>query len=212
MVTSPQDREALFDDLAQDYDQLSKWGERFLLRRLRRRLLWGVKGKVLEIGVGTGLNFPYYPKDIQLFGIDVSEGMLDEAQYKVESFDLNAHLNVMDAEALMFEDDSFDTVLSTLTLCSMNHPSQVISEMARVCKPEGKLLFLEHGRSHYGWINKFLDRRADIHLEDFGCQLNLDIESIVRDSGLQIDGVSSHYFGMVKLFMSNHKSTLLKQE
>ncbi len=200
MVISSQDREALFDDLAQDYDQLTKWGERFLMRRLRRRLLWGVKGNVLEIGVGTGLNFSYYPKDIQLFGIDVSEAMLDKAHFKAESLGLSVHLNVMDAESLSFDDDTFDTVLSTLTLCSMNDPNKVISEMVRVCKPNGKVLFLEHGLSRFGWINRQLDRRADVHLQDFGCQLNLDMEALIRNSGFQIDGVSSHYFGIVKLF------------
>ena len=200
MVNSTADRKALFDNLALDYNQITRWGEMLFIRRLRKRLLWGVKGQTLEIGIGTGLNFPYYPKGVQVFGIDLSENMLDEAHYKAESLGIKPHLNEMDAEELAFPDKSFDTVLSTLTLCGMENPNQVISEMARVCKPDGRLLFLEHGISRVGWINRWLDRHADAHLKEFGCHLNRDMEAIIRDSGLQVDGVESHYFGLVKLF------------
>lgn len=189
-----------FDALAHDYDRTVRLGEWLLLRRLRRHLLGGVSGKILEIGVGTGANFPHYPPNVQLFGIDLSPEMLHHAQVRAGAVGLNAYLNVMDAAKLTFPDDVFDTVISTLTLCSVEDSQRVLGEMARVCAPHGRLLFIEHGRGQLGWINRWLDRTSQRHREEFGCCPNLDMEQLLRASGLQIERVEAHVWGYVKVF------------
>lgn len=189
-----------FDALAHDYDRATWVLERLLLRRLRRRLLHGVQGKVLEVGVGTGRNFPHYGRGVQLWGVDLSEQMLLRAQRRAERLGRNVYLNAMDAAALAFPDGAFDAVVSALTLCSMEYPQQALAQLQRVCKPGGALLFLEHGRGRVGWINRWLDRVEARHWQEFGCHPNRDMEQLIRESGLMVKRTESHLWGMVKLF------------
>lgn len=189
-----------FDALAHNYDRTVRLAEWLLLRRLRRRLLGGVSGKILEIGVGTGANLPHYASNVQLFGIDLSPEMLQRAQTRADLLKINVHLNVMDAAELAFPNDVFDVVISTLTLCSVADPHRVLDEMARVCAPDGQLLFIEHGRGRLGWINRWLDRSARRHREEFGCRPNLDMEQLFQASCLQIERVEAHIWGYVKVF------------
>lgn len=189
-----------FDALAPDYDRATRLLEGLLLRRLRRRLLRGVKGKVLEVGVGTGRNLPHYADGVQLWGVDVSEPMLQRAQQRADRLGRTVYLNVMDAAALAFPNGAFDVVVSALTLCSMEDPHKTLFELRRVCRPDGALLFLEHGRGRIGWLNRWLDRIEARHWREFGCHPNRDMERLIRDSGLALERVDSHLWGMVKLF------------
>jgi len=191
---------ARFDEAAPDYDRYVRPGEWLALRRLRRRLLRAARGTVLEVGVGTGLNFPHYPEGVRLFGVDLSEGMLTRAQARADALELAVHLNLVDAAALPFPADSFDTVVSALTLCSPADPSTVLHELRRVCKPEGRLLLLEHGRGRFGWLNRWLDRRAPGHWDEWACHPNRDMVQIVRDAGLRIERLEARLFGYVTLF------------
>lgn len=189
-----------FDQLAPDYDRATRFVEWLFLRRLRRALLKDATGTVLEIGVGTGYNFEHYADDVTLFGIDISEAMIEEAHFRAEDSGREVFLNIMDAGELAFPDATFDTVISTLTLCSMPNIKHTISEMLRVCKPDGKILFIEHGRSRFKFINYWLDRGADKHWDEYGCHQNLDMEKILRQSSLNIERIESHLFGIVKVF------------
>lgn len=189
-----------FDALAPDYDRLTRWGEWLVVRGWRHRLLRGVRGRVLEIGVGTGANFPHYPVGVTLFGVDVSEGMLARAKARAEALGLDVYLNVADAAALPFPDDAFDVVVSTLTLCSLVAPDAALAEVARVCAPEGRVLLLEHGRSRLAWINRWLDRIAPRHQVEFGCRPNLDIEALVRAAPLRVAHIRRRFFGVLKAF------------
>jgi ubiquinone/menaquinone biosynthesis C-methylase UbiE len=115
----------------------------------RKRLQAGIKGeRALEVGVGTGKNLAYYPEDVRISAIDLSPRMLARARRKVAKSPLSVDLQEMDVERLDFADHSFDTVFATFVFCSVPDPVMGLRELRRVCKPEGRLLLLEHMRPH----------------------------------------------------------------
>ena len=104
--------------------------------------------RVLEIGVGTGLNLPLYPRDCQVTGIDISVEMLQKARERSEELGLtNVTLGLMDASDLQFSDDTFDHVLATYVISAVPEPVKALLEMRRVCRPGGHLVILNHFRS-----------------------------------------------------------------
>ena len=143
-----------------------------------------LKGRVLEVGIGTGLNLPLYPQDINLVGIDLSEGMLKRAQEKVEDLRMaNVILKVMDAGALDFGDAEFDATLATYTISAVPDPLAVLREMRRVTKPGGTLVMLNHFRSENPVMRHIEDTLAPVcaHL---GWKTNLALTPLLKAAGL----------------------------
>lgn len=136
-----------FDRHAPRYDRMMGIMERLLFRGARRWVAAQATGDVLEIAVGTGLNLPYYPEGARLTGIDVSPAMLEVAVRRAEAIGRKVDLRQADAHALPFPNDSFDTVVSTLSLCTIPDPDVAVREVRRVLRPGGKMLLLEHVRS-----------------------------------------------------------------
>ena len=185
-----------YAQFAPSYDRLEGLPDRLFVAGLRRQLASRAAGHVLEVGVGTGRNLPHYPPDCAVTGVDVSEAMLAQAQRRASSLDRNAHLCQMDAEALAFSDNSFDTVLSSLSLCTVPDPLNAVREMVRVCRPQGSLLFLEHVRSPVGWIGWLQDRLARRHFQNMCCRLNQDTPKMLRTAGLEPVLVGQRLFGV----------------
>jgi ubiquinone/menaquinone biosynthesis C-methylase UbiE len=142
---------ALFDPLSRRWEE--KYGA-----EIKGRLLANARGRVLEIGVGTGLSFPHYPPDVELVGVEPSEPMLRRARARAEEFGRQVTLVEATAEAIPFDDESFDTVVSLAVLCTVDDPRRAVAEVRRVLRPGGQLLFLEHVRSHdpkrAGWQDR----------------------------------------------------------
>jgi SAM-dependent methyltransferase len=144
------------------YDPFLWTGERLGMARRRRRLLAEARGEVLEIGAGTGLNLRHYPADLDRLvlaepGPRIGSHIdLDRAPAGVA-----ARLIGAPAEELPFEDASFDTVVSTLVLCTVTDPERAVAEIARVLRPDGRLLFLEHVAADGGWRRTMQRRSAD---------------------------------------------------
>jgi len=112
--------------------------------------------RVLEVGVGTGLNLPLYPRDCEVTGIDISEGMLRKADERVRTYGMtNTRLMVMDASKLEFSDNSFDRVIATYVISAVPDPVKTLLEMRRVCKPSGHLVILNHFKSDNPVIGMF---------------------------------------------------------
>jgi len=152
------------------------------ISQYREAVLSEVSGNVLEIGFGTGLNLPHYPETVQkLTTVDPNPGMNQLAQNRIESSDIEVEVRVISGENLPFPDESFDSVVSTWTLCSIPQVERALAEIHRVLKSRGKFFFLEHGLSEepkiQGWQN-FLTPLQKIVGD--GCHLNRPIQSLVE--------------------------------
>jgi ubiquinone/menaquinone biosynthesis C-methylase UbiE len=146
-------------EISRKYDRIARWydwveGVPDLLgvSRLRRQLLRGASGSVLEIAIGTGKNLRLYPRDCRITAADVSREMLKVARKRAAQLSMDVSFLLADAEALPFSDKSFDTVVSSLSTCTFPNPVSALREMARVCKSDGRILLLEHGRSNREWL------------------------------------------------------------
>ncbi len=138
-------------DLQNKWDRAARWYdlatvplELFLFRPLRSKLLQSAAGRVLEVAVGTGLNHSCYPAGVDIIAVDLSLGMLSHARQRGV-----AKAVLMDATRLAFADGTFDTVVSTLGTCTFPDPVRALREMRRVCRPGGRILLMEHGRSDW---------------------------------------------------------------
>lgn len=186
-----------YDSFAPSYD----WAEGLLevvfgIRRLRRRLLTAARGRVLEVGVGTGNSLRNYPAGCAVTGVDISRGMIRQGMKKNGKLGVAVHWAQMDTHRLAFLDDSFDTVVDTLCLCTYSEPVEALVEMARVCKPEGRILLLEHGRSNRGRLARLQDGWAARHESSLGCVWNREPQRIVQQAGLRLTNARRMLFGV----------------
>lgn len=133
-----------YDRMGAGYDTVTKAADKWVLDRMRRGLVEKAFGRVLDVGIGTGKNFDYYELASEVVGIDLSPKSLETAQKKAERRGIPHTLKVGDATNLEFEDESFDTVIMCLVACNLSDPVKAFSEMRRVCKKDGHVLFLEH--------------------------------------------------------------------
>jgi ubiquinone/menaquinone biosynthesis C-methylase UbiE len=162
------------------------WLNRLLTGRYRRRQFSQATGRVLDVACGAGTNFRYLPESTEIVGIDISEPLLERARAELETLERNGTIKQMDAQNLEFEDDSFDTVISSLSTCTFPDPVAALREMARVCRPDGEILFFEHGRSDNDFIARFQEWRADAHYEKSGCRVTQEPLTVVRQAGLSV--------------------------
>ncbi|MDP2661664.1 MAG: class I SAM-dependent methyltransferase [Dehalococcoidia bacterium] len=172
-----------FDWQASAYDRtmmLVEWA----LTRHRRKLFARARGRVLEIGVGTGATLPYYPAAGQVIGIDTSPSMLRRSGARAAGLGMDFTPIIMDAQRLAFPDGYFDTVISSLVLCSVADPHRTLCEIRRVLRPGGRALLLEHVRPA-GALGKVFDA-ANLVWSRVACQLNRRTESLVERAGFDL--------------------------
>jgi ubiquinone/menaquinone biosynthesis C-methylase UbiE len=127
----------------------------------------------------------------------MSPAMLDVARNKAVRLNLNAAFSIMDGESLEFPDQTFNTVVSTLTLCTFTEPVGALKEMARVCRPDGRILLLEHGRSSSERLGEWQDKGAGRHVKRIGCHWNREPLNLVHEAGLNIMLHHRTFFGML---------------
>jgi ubiquinone/menaquinone biosynthesis C-methylase UbiE len=157
------------------------------MREWRKSLLSQAKGSVLEIGIGTGANLPYYGDDVQLTGIDFSPNMLQYARKKASEMGMSVTLLEMDAQQLQFPDNSFDFVVATCVFCSVPDPVRGMKEMLRVCKLSGKVLLLEHMRSENPYIGKLMDWVNPLTVRVSGANINRRTLDNIETAGFLIE-------------------------
>ena len=173
------------------YDPLLWVGERAGMAQRRSALLSQATGRVLELGAGTGLNLPHYPDDLEeLVLTEPAPPMIGRLERQAEEAETASSVMAADAERLPFEDDRFDTVVSTLVLCTVDDPQEAIEEIARVLRPGGKLLFLEHVRSDSSRLARWQDRlHGPWHAFAAGCNANRPTVDMLRESSLLVENV-----------------------
>lgn len=161
-----------YDRVSKVYDIVESPMEMMSLKKWRLEVMKGLSGKVLEVGVGTGKNIEYYPEGLDITGIDFSEKMLEKAKLKAVKFNKNVKLMHMDAQNMIFNDNTFDTVFTTCVFCSVPDPVRGLKEIRRVCKPGGKIIMIEHVRSEKKVLGIIMDLFNPLTVNLYGANIN----------------------------------------
>ncbi len=186
-----------YDRIAVIYDLLAR---ETLTLHAWRMIVWNkVKpGNILEIGVGTGRNFPFYPPGASITAVDLSAAMLARARRRADSLGVSADLRHMDIQRLDFADNTFDAVVGTLVFCSVPDPVRGLREVARVCRPGGAVLLLEHVLSDHPRLARMMRLFNPLaHL--IGDNLNRRTVEYVAASGLKVEHVTDLWLDVFKL-------------
>ena len=159
------------------------------MRALRQALVEQATGRIVEIGAGTGLNVPHYPRAIrELILVEPEPAMRKRLERRVRSSEREAVIIDGSAEQLPFDDRSVDTVVSTLVLCTVEHPDRALAEIARVLKPSGQLLFIEHVRAESPALARWQDRLLGPWRRfACGCRCNRATVELMRACGFEVE-------------------------
>lgn len=168
-----------------------------------RKQLWArvAAGRILEVGVGTGKNFPYHPPGAEVTGIDLSERMLAQARRRAKKSGYPLDLRQMDAQQLDFPDNTFDTATATFVFCSVPDAERGLRELARVVRPGGQIVLLEHVRiDRPALIGKLMDWLDPVVVRVMGAHINRRTAETVQRAGLVVEQVENLApQGLVKL-------------
>jgi ubiquinone/menaquinone biosynthesis C-methylase UbiE len=193
-----------YDRISPVYDLFERPAERFKVSGWRRLLFQQVKGStMLEVGVGTGKNFPYYPPGQEVTAIDLSEGMLSRARKKLaNSPAARINLKTMDVQKLDMEAGSFDTAVATFVFCSVPNPVLGLREVRRVLKPSGKLVLLEHVLSERPVLRFLMKLMNPISVRIIGTNIDRDTVSNIQKAGFRIEEEKNLWLDIVKLIVA----------
>jgi ubiquinone/menaquinone biosynthesis C-methylase UbiE len=161
----------------------------------RRKFIPLASGTVLEVGVGSGLNLRFYGPQVQkLYALDPSLELWKMARQRVRKAPFPVEFLAVAAECIPLEDMSIDTVVTTWTLCTIPNPRQALTEMRRVLKPEGRLIFVEHGHSPDSGVLAWQNRLTPVWKRiGGGCHLNRQIDDLIADAGFDITQIERGY-------------------
>jgi ubiquinone/menaquinone biosynthesis C-methylase UbiE len=161
----------------------------------RKKALAGVTGAVLEVGFGSGHNLPWYPDTVRsVVAVDPSTEAAKLARKRIAAARFPVEYILLEGERIAAPDASFDSVVSTFTLCSIPDPIAALEQMRRVLKPDGKLFLVEHGRSAEPNIQRWQDRMNGFQRTICGgCNMNRDIERLVREAGFAFEQIDKYY-------------------
>jgi ubiquinone/menaquinone biosynthesis C-methylase UbiE len=175
-----------------------------LFGKWRKDLVKYSSGKVLEVGIGTGKNIKYYPKNVDLTAIDFSKGMLSKAIKKNNN---KSKINFLrkDIQETDFDSDKFDTVIASYVFCSVPDPVKGLKEIKRICKNNGKIILLEHVRSDNKIIGVMMDLLNPLTVSLLGYNINRNTENNVVNSGLHSYQVRYLWFDIFRMIIINNK-------
>ena len=193
----------VYDRRAATYDRTVGLGERIALGGLRRAFAAELRGDVLEVAVGSGLNLPHYPSAVRrVIGVDLSGGMLRRARTRAAEVSRPVAVAQMDAQRLALRDASFDTVAISLALCTVPDPEAALRELARVCRADGQVVLLEHVRSPVWPV--FVAQRLLTPLQErfIGCHLTRSTIDTACALGFEIESERRRLFGVFRLVVA----------
>lgn len=188
---------AVYQRQAPHYDRIIAVADRLLFPGGREWACRQASGSVLEVAIGTGRNLPHYPADVQLTGIDLSPAMLARARERATRLGREIRLQEGDAQRLPFPDATFDTVVATLTLCSIPDDVTAVAEMARVLRPGGRLVLLDHVASPAPVVRAVQRVLDPLFVRLAADHLLRRPELAVRAAGLSIDELTRAKRGIV---------------
>lgn len=188
-----------YDKKADKYDRMMAPMEKMMMAKWRKQLLSKVNGLVLEAGVGTGANLPFYPEEVKVIAVDLSPKMLEIAKRKLPLTKAVVELQLADIQELPFPDNTFDTIVTACVFCTVPDPVRGFRELRRVIKPEGKLYFLEHVRSYGFILGPVMDYLNPLTVKFSGTNINRITEENIRLSGMKIVQVEQLFSDIVKL-------------
>jgi len=166
-----------------------------LLLPIRKRVIGAAEGRVLEIGVGSGLNLPFYrPPVREVLALEPAAKLVTMARSASRGAGMPVSFLEASAEAIPLGDHSVDTIVTTWTMCSIPHADTALAEMRRVLRPGGRLLFVEHGRAPDESVRRWQDRLTPAWRRlSGGCHLNRPIRSMIEGAGFRIDRIETGY-------------------
>lgn len=189
--------EARYDRVARFYDALMAFVEGFVSRN-RRALLLQAGTEILEVGVGTGNGFRDYPKGKRIVAVDISREMLSRAKAKMTNYDGSVSLRHEDVQRLSFDDETFDTVFSSCVFCSVADPVKGLRELHRVLRKGGRLLMVEHVRSHSKLLGSLMDL-LNPFVSKYGVDnINRDTIDNLRKAGFRVEQDKNLVYDVVK--------------
>jgi ubiquinone/menaquinone biosynthesis C-methylase UbiE len=193
----------LYDDRAATYDRSVGFAERLLLGRFRQAYGALLSGETIEVGVGSGLNIPFYLAAVTRgVGVDLSREMLRHARDRTSHLGIPFALVQADAESLPFPDATFDTVAISLALCTIPDPVKALLELGRVCRPNGRIVMLEHVRSTARPLAAMQRLLSPLNERAIGCHLDRDTFGLARSLGFSIDDAQTRLFDAVRLVVA----------
>ena len=197
-----------YDRIAPLYDMMEGFAE-VMNHGKWRRLQWSKveSNDILEVGVGTGKNFPWYPAGARVSAIDFSKRMLERARAKSDKDKVKVRLRQMDVQNLEFGDDSFDTVVASFVFCSVPDPVLGLHEIRRVCRPGGKVILLEHVLSSNRVLARLMNLANPLAVRMMGANINRRTADNVARSGLTIQKVTDLGAGIFKLIEARKTAT-----
>ena len=170
--------------------------------RLRRQILSHARGNVLEISVGPGINFNYYPFDVSVTATDLSVKMIQKARLKALESGIDATFIVSSTTELDLPMHSFDTVVSTFSICEYERPAEALNQFNYWCKPGGTVLLLEPGLSNFRLLRLFQKMLARGYYKKTGSHIDLDLKSIIASSPLSIRTLERKLGGILYIVLA----------
>ncbi len=178
------------------------------ITRVRKDWVPLAEGRILEVGIGSGLNLPHYdpPKVQKIWGLDPSKQLIKTAKEAADTMPFDVEFIEQSGENIPLEDNSMDSVLVTYTLCSISNVLNALKEIKRVLKPDGAFIFCEHGRAPDEIINKWQDRITPVWKKvSGGCHLNRDISRLIKESRFKIVQSEELYSSPLKIISFNYR-------
>ncbi|TDQ00067.1 ubiquinone/menaquinone biosynthesis C-methylase UbiE [Halanaerobium saccharolyticum] len=194
-----------YDRVAPVYDSLEYLMEKGKMGDWRQNLWQRVEDKIdkdnmrlLEAGIGSGKNIEYYPDNIEIYAIDFSPKMIQEAEKKAKKYNREVKLLEMDIQDLNFEDNNFDLIVTSCVFCSVPDPVKGLKELKRVLKKDGRIIMLEHMRSQNELVGKLMDLFNWVSLYTWGANINRKTIENIEKAGLKLVEVNDLMSDIVK--------------